>query len=251
MKVVIIEDEQLTANRLQAMLKKYDPEIEIQAILPSVSESVEWFKTNPDPALIFMDIHLEDGQSFSIFEKINLDLPVIFTTAYDEYMVQAFKVNSVDYLMKPVNYDELARAIDKYKRVHAQNKSGSIDQLLRSIHQKENGYKERFMVSIGSKLKAFETDEINYFFSADKLTFLVTADNIRMPIDYSLDKLVMMLNPKEFFRINRQMMVRLSAIQNIHVFPKGRIKLDLIPEMKEEVMVSLDKITPFKEWLGK
>lgn len=251
MKVVIIEDEQLTANRLQAMLKKYDQEIEIQAILPSVSESVEWFKSNPDPDLVFLDIHLEDGQSFSIFEKINLDLPVIFTTAFDEYMVQAFKVNSVDYLMKPVNYDELARAIDKYKRVHALNKSGSIDQLLRSIHQKENGYKERFMVSIGSKLKAFETDEINYFFSAEKLTFLVTADNIRMPIDYSLDKLVMMLNPKDFFRINRQMMVKLSAIQNIHVFPKGRIKLDLIPDMKDEVMVSLDKITAFKEWLGK
>jgi DNA-binding LytR/AlgR family response regulator len=251
MKIVIIEDEQLTAQRLEMMLRKYDPQIDILAVLPSVAESVDWFTSHEDPDLIFMDIHLEDGQSFSIFEKINLDLPVIFTTAYDEYMIRAFKVNSVDYLMKPINYEELASAIDKFKRLHHQEPQNTMQELLQSLAARDNQYKERFLISMGSKLKAIETADINYFYSADKLSFLVTKDNQRFPVEYSLDKLASMLPPKDFFRINRQMTVRLAAISNIHVFPKGRIKLDLIPAMKEEVLVSLDKITPFKEWLGK
>lgn len=251
MKVVIIEDEQLTAQRLESLLKKYDTDIEILAVLPSVKESVEWFTGHENPDLVFMDIHLEDGQSFSIFEQINLELPVIFTTAYDDYMIRAFKVNSIDYLMKPVNYDELAAAIDKFKRLHRREPGISMQELLQSLAAKETQYKERFLISIGSKLKAIETADISYFYSADKLSFMVTKDNQRFPVEYSLDKLASLLPPKDFFRINRQITVRLSAIANIHVFPKGRIKLDLNPPMKEEVLVSLDKITPFREWLGK
>lgn len=253
MKVVIIEDEHLTALRLAGMLKKYDPQIEVLAELPSVAESVEWFKSHPEPDLVFMDIHLEDGQSFSIFETVNLEVPVIFTTAYDEYMIKAFKVNSIDYLMKPLNYEELVQAIEKFKRLHAQHTASpdnSLTALLRSL-QKEPEYKSRFLVSIGSRLKTIETEEINYFYSADKITFLVTKDNQRFPIDFSLDKLALVLNPKEFYRINRQMMVKLGAIANIHVYPKGRIKLDLIPAMKDDVFVSLDKVVEFKEWLGR
>ncbi|HAN65858.1 MAG TPA: DNA-binding response regulator [Chitinophagaceae bacterium] len=252
MKALIIEDEMLTAQRLEAMLKKYEPGMEVLAVLPSVSASIQWFTSNPDPDLVFMDIHLEDGQSFAIFEKINLDVPVIFTTAYDEYMIKAFKVNSVDYLMKPVNYEELVAAIDKFKRLRKQDAPGSqMDALMQSIQPKEQEYKSRFLISIGSKLKAIETDDIQYFYSAEKLSFLVTKDNQRFPVDYSLDKLNVLLDPKDFFRINRQMMVRLSAIEHIHVFPKGRLKLDLQPVMKDEVLVSLDKVTAFKEWLGK
>ncbi|WP_018617307.1 LytR/AlgR family response regulator transcription factor [Segetibacter koreensis] len=253
MKVVIVEDEHLTAQRLQGMLKRYDADIDVLAELPSVSEAIDWFKNNPDPDLVFMDIHLEDGQSFSIFENINLQIPVIFTTAYDEYTIQAFKVNSVDYLMKPLNYDELVQAIEKYKRIHAQphEENQSVEMLLKSLHKKEPGYKDRFLVSIGSRLKTIETNEINYFYSAEKITFLVTKDNQRFPIDHSLDRLSMMLNPKEYYRVNRQMIVRLNGIANIHVFPKGKIKLDLIPVMKEDVFVSLDKVVEFKDWLGK
>ncbi len=253
MKVVIIEDEFLTAQRLDSMINKYDPSIEVQAILPSVKEAVIWFKNNPDPDLVFMDIHLEDGQSFSIFETINLEVPVIFTTAYDEYMIRAFKVNSVDYLMKPLNYDELAKAIDKYKKFHGQpaEERDSMSDLIKAIQTKETGFKERFLISVGSRLKTIELTEVQYFYSAEKITFLVTKDNQRYPADHSLDKLSLVLNPKDFFRINRQLIVKLQAIGNIHVYPKGKLKVDLIPAGKEEVFVSLDKVTAFKEWLGK
>jgi len=253
MRVVIIEDEQLTAQRLESMLHKYDASIEVAETIPSVSEAVDWFKSNPDPDLAFMDIHLEDGQCFSIFESINLQVPVIFTTAYDEYTIKAFKVNSVDYLMKPLNYEELVQAIEKYKRIHAhsEGETHNIETLLQSLHKKEPEYKDRFLVSIGSRLRTIETNEINYFYSAEKITFLVTKDNQRFPVDYSLDKLALVLNPKEYYRINRQMMVKLSAISNMHVYPKGRIKLDLLPAMKEEVFVSLDKVVEFKDWLGR
>jgi len=253
MRVVIIEDEQLTAQRLESMLHKYDASIEIAETIPSVAEAVDWFKSNPDPDLAFMDIHLEDGQCFSIFESINLEVPVIFTTVYDEYTIKAFKVNSVDYLMKPLNYEELVQAIEKYKRiyVHSEEETHNIETLLQSLHKKEPEYKDRFLVSIGSRLRTIETNEINYFYSAEKITFLVTKDNQRFPVDYSLDKLALVLNPKEYYRINRQMMVKLSAIFNMHVYPKGRIKLELLPAMKEDVFVSLDKVVEFKDWLGR
>lgn len=252
MKVVIIEDEQLTAHRLEGMLKKYDPAMEILTILPSVAESVEWFKHNTDPDLIFMDIHLEDGQCFSIFEKINLDLPVVFTTAYDEYMIRAFKVNSIDYLMKPINYEELVQAIEKYKRIHLQpSEKENMGALLQAMQTKEADYKLRFLISIGSRLKTVEVEDIQYFYSAEKVTFLVTKDNQRYPIDFSLDKLAVTVNPRRFYRINRQMLIGLGAITNIHVYPKGRLKIDVVPDFKEEVMVSLDKVVEFKEWLGK
>ncbi len=253
MRVVIIEDEQLTAQRLENMLHKYDATMQIDAVLPSVSESVDWFKSNPDPDLVFMDIHLEDGQCFSIFETINLTTPVVFTTAYDEYMIKAFKVNSVDYLMKPLNYEELAQAIEKYKSLYQQNKkeNSGFEELLQSLHKKEPEYKQRFLVSIGSRLKTIEAEDIRYFYSADKITFLVTKDNQRFPVDYSLDKLSFVLDPKMYYRVNRQMMVKLGAIINMHVYSKGKIKLELAPAMKDEVFVSMDKVVEFKDWLGK
>lgn len=253
MKVVIIEDEHLSAQRLEGMLKRYDLSIDVVAELPSVAEAVDWFKNNPEPDLALMDIHLEDGQSFGIFETINLQVPVIFTTAYDEYTIKAFKVNSIDYLMKPLNYDELVQAIEKFKRLHTQRKEEgyNLNDLLQSLQKKEPEYKSRFLVSIGSRLKTIEAEEIQYFYSAEKITFLVTKDNQRFPIDYSLDKLALMMDPKEYYRINRQMMVKLSAIAHIHVYPKGKIKLDLAPPMKEDVFVSMDKVTEFKEWLGR
>lgn len=253
MKVVIIEDEHLSAQRLEQMLKKYDQEIQVLAELPSVSESVEWLKSNPDPDLIFMDIHLEDGQSFSIFETINLEVPVIFTTAFDEYMVKAFKVNSVDYLMKPLNYEELVQAIEKFKKIYSKKEPPVPDMqsFLQAIQKKDPEYKNRFLVSIGSRLKPVETNDIMYFYSAEKISFLVTADNQRFPVDYSLDRLSAMLDPKKFYRINRQMILKADAIEQIHVFSKGRIKIDLKPAMKEEVFVSLDRVTDFKEWLGR
>lgn len=256
MKVVIIEDEFLTAQRLDGMLNKYDDTIEVQAILPSVADSVQWFKQNEGTELVFMDIHLEDGQCFQIFDTINMELPVIFTTAYDEYMIKAFKVNSIDYLMKPINFDELVKAIEKFKKWHNstsnhENQSDGLGQLLQSLQPPTNQHKSRFLISLGSRLKTIEIDEVQYFYSADKITFLVTTDNHRYPVEFSLDKLVAMLNPAYFFRINRQTIVKLGAIVAIHVYPKGKLKVDVQPAFKEELFVSLDRVAEFKEWLGK
>jgi DNA-binding LytR/AlgR family response regulator len=251
MKVVIIEDEQLTAQRLENMLHKYDATIQVTATIPSVAEAVEWFTSNEDPDLVFMDIHLEDDQCFTIFEKINLDVPVIFTTAYDEYMIKAFKVNSIDYLMKPVNYEELVNAIEKFKKLQKHYQENGLESLLGSVHKKEPEYKQRFLISVGSKLKTIDISEVSYFYCSEKITFLVTKENQRLPIDYSLDKLVLLTDPKQFFRVNRALLIKLDSIGNMHVFPKGKIKLDLAPAMKEDVFVSLDKVTSFKEWLGK
>jgi DNA-binding LytR/AlgR family response regulator len=250
MKAVIIEDEQLTAQRLENLLHKYDEEIEVMAVIPSVEEAVNWFKSNDDPDLVFMDIHLEDDQCFAIFEKINLDIPVIFTTAYDEYMIKAFKVNSIDYLMKPVNFEELSNAIDKFKRLHDQREN-SMEGLLHAVQKTDVEYKQRFLITIGSKLKTIDISETSYFYCSNKITFLVTKDNQRLPIDFSLDRLAGLLDPKAFFRVNRALYVKLDAITNMHLYPKGKIKLELSPAMKEEVFVSLDKVTSFKNWLGR
>jgi DNA-binding LytR/AlgR family response regulator len=251
MKVLIIEDEQLTAQRLQNMLNKYDTSIEILAVLPSVAESLAWFKQNDDPDLVFMDIHLEDDQCFSIFEKINFSLPVVFTTAYDEYMIKAFKVNSIDYLMKPVNYEELVNAIQKYLKLQEQSAQPELEILLQSLNMNKVEYKRRFLVSTGSKLLTINIENVSYFYGLDKLTFAVTTENQHLPVDYSLDKLVQLVDPRQFFRVNRQIMIGHKGINHIHVYPKGRIKLDLKPVLKEEVFVSRDRITAFKNWLGK
>jgi DNA-binding LytR/AlgR family response regulator len=251
MKTIIIEDEHLTAQRLQNMLHKYDSAIKVLQIIPAVDEAIEWFKVNPDPDVVFMDIHLEDEQCFNIFEKINLEVPVIFTTAYDEYMIKAFKVNSVDYLMKPVNYEELVNALEKLKRLKQQYHQGSLEMLLQAVHKKEPEYKSRFLIGGGSRLVTIEVEKIKYFYCADKITFLVTAENQHLPVDYSLDKLNLLLDPKIFFRVNRQITTNLQAIKHIHVYPKGRIKLELSPAFKKETFVSQDKIVAFKDWLGK
>ena len=255
MKVVIVEDEHLSARRLAALVQRWDPSVEILAELPSVAASIEWFSAHPQPDLVFMDIHLEDGTSFSIFDALNLDVPVIFTTAYDEYMVKAFKVNSVDYLMKPVRYEELSEALDKFRRLHRQpgasDTPAGLEALLRTLQPKEPEYRKRFLIAAGSRLLTVDIAEVRYFYSAEKLTFLVTAANQRYPIDFSLDKLAPQLDPARFYRISRGMTVSVDAIRQIHQYAKGRIRLDLDPAPKEEVFVSLDRSTDFKEWLGR
>ncbi len=251
MKTIIIEDEALTAARLQSMLHTYDARIQVLTIIPSVAEAIEWFTQHADPELVFMDIHLEDELCFKIFEQINLEVPVIFTTAYDEYMVKAFKVNSVDYLMKPINYEELTGALEKFKRLRQHYGQDTMELLLKAISTKEPEYKTRFLVSTGSKLLSVDIERVAFFYFADKITFLVTTDNQHLPVDYSIDKLCLLLDPKLFFRVNRQLLVKLSAINKMHVYPKGKIRLELNPNVIKEVYVSMDKVTPFKEWLGK
>jgi len=251
MNVIIIEDESLTAQRLELMLSKYSPSIKVLAVLPSVAESVQWLRKNDAPDLVFMDIHLEDDLCFKIFELAPLTAPVIFTTAYDEYMVKAFKVNSIDYLLKPLNYVELIAALDKYKALKEQFAKPDFDTLLRYIGQRAPEYKTRFMVSIGTKIRSIEVADVAYFYSDEKITFLVTKEGQNLPIDFSLDKLTALLDPQRFFRASRQFLVSFDAIQTVHTHFKGKLKLDLAPKSKLEVFVSGDRMTDFKEWLGK
>lgn len=251
MTAIIIEDENLSAQRLEGMLKKCDPDIQIAAILPSVADSVQWLRRHDAPDLVFMDIHLEDDLCFKIFELAPLPSPVIFTTAYDEYMIKAFKVNSIDYLLKPVNAEELAAALDKYKALKAQFSKPDIDTLLQYIGHRTPEYKTRFMITVGAKIRSIEVKDIAYFYSQEKLTFMVTKDGQNLPIDFSLDKLTSLLDPREFFRISRQFLVGFQAIQTVHTFYKGKFRLDLLPKSKVEAFVSGDRMTDFKEWLGR
>ena len=251
MKTIIIEDENLTAKRLESLLHKYDASIQVMAILPSVEEAVTWLRDHQEPDLVFMDIHLEDDLAFKIFEKIHLHAPVIFTTAYDEYMIQAFKVNSIDYLLKPINQDELVQALEKFKTLKKQFANPNMEALLQLMEKKEPEYKSRFMITIGTRIRSIETSEIAYFYSEEKLTFMVTKEGQQLPIDFSLDKLTTLLNPRDFFRISRQFLVSFSSIQQVQAHIKGKLKLELQPKCKFEVMVSGDRITDFKEWLGR
>jgi DNA-binding LytR/AlgR family response regulator len=260
MNVVVIEDERLTAQRLISLVKKYDTSIHVLTEIPSVEEAISWFKTHPVTSvdLIFMDIHLEDGDSFQIISKLNLQTPIIFTTAFDEYMIKAFKVNSIDYLLKPVNYEELAAALNKFRslRSNPEFPSGSmpvdITALMKQLSQQSNPpFKDRFMVTVGTKIRSIKTESIAYFYLEEKTVLVATNDGTTLPVDYSLDKLMQIIDPKQFFRVSRQFIVSLNSIQMIHAISAGKLKLDLIPKTKQEVAVSGDRVSDFKEWLGK
>ncbi len=260
MNVVVIEDERLTAQRLISLVKKYDGSIHVLTQISSVAEAISWFESNPVTSvdLIFMDIHLEDGDSFQIVSKLNLATPIIFTTAFDDYMIKAFKVNSIDYLLKPVNYEELAAALDKFRSLRSNNEvqSGStqvdIKTLIKQLSQKNNPqFKDRFMVTVGTRIRSVKTESIAYFYLQEKTVLLVTNDGTILPIDYSLDKLMQIIDLKQFFRVSRQFIVSLNSIQMVHAISAGKLQLDLIPKTKQKVAVSGDRVSDFKEWLGK
>jgi DNA-binding LytR/AlgR family response regulator len=251
MNIVIIEDEKLAADHLEKMIRKYDETIRIMAKLESIEESVDWFSSNPEPDLIFLDIHLEDGLSFSIFEQINIKSAIIFTTAFDEYAIRAFKLKSIDYLLKPVMQNELNKAIEKYKDwKKPEMRPVDFDELMTLITNKEEKFTDRFSVTVGSRLKSIPVNDIAYIYSEEGITFIITNEKSRYTIDHSLESVMGILNPKMFFRINRQFIVGLKSIKNIHVYPKSRLKLELIPPADTEVFVTIDKAVKFKEWLG-
>ncbi len=251
MKVIIIEDEKLAAERLEVLINEIDPSVEIAAKIPSVEQSVAWFKHNK-PDLIFLDIQLEDGLSFSIFDKTDIDTPVIFTTAYDHYAIKAFKLNSIDYLLKPVKKDDLKNSLNKYKNIKYSYLT-DFGEIIKSIQTREIVYKKRFLVQYGQKIKKVETGEIAYFFALEKNVFLSTYKNNIYPVDYTLDKLQEVLNPEEFFRINRKMIIRFGAIKNMIPYSRSRIKIELNPpEPKDvEALVSVERSSAFKTWMDK
>jgi DNA-binding LytR/AlgR family response regulator len=258
MNVLIVEDEKLTALRLESLLHRYDPTIRVLAQIPSVTKTIQWLKDShaTPPDLIFLDIHLEDDLGFRIIEQLELTTPIIFTTAYNEYTLQAFKANSIDYLLKPIDADELAAALNKFKKIRLNPVTAGLlpeVEVLTQLLTKSQpiAYKDRFMVAIGAKLRSINTSEIAYFCFEDKATFLTTHEGLRLTIDYSLDKLTQLLNPHDFFRINRSFLVSLSAIHTAHTYSGGKLKLEVAPPHKQEIFVSGDRISDFKEWLGK
>jgi len=250
MKILIIEDEQFAARRLEKMILEVDPDIQVLAKLESVAESVEWFQTHPHPDLIFLDIHLEDDLSFVIFDKVKVNSPIIFTTAFDEYAIRAFKLKSIDYLLKPIVQEQLSQAIAKYKNWNVTESGLDLSSLYDLINKKSQIYRDRFSVSFGQKIKSFMVADIAWFYSFGGETYAKLADQQEFPLEYSLDTLAGQLSPKDFFRINRKYLISHKAIKQVHVFPKSRLKIELNPKPTEDIFVSLDKVTPFKLWLG-
>ncbi|GAB3995502.1 LytTR family DNA-binding domain-containing protein [Spirosoma daeguense] len=260
MNVVIIEDESLSAQRLKSLIRDYDSSIQVVALLGSVADAIEWFQEQPataQPELVFMDIHLEDGSAFSIIQKVKLRTPIIFTTAYETYAIQAFKANSVDYLLKPIDEIELAAAIDKFKwtQQNQRNATSSTSKWSALLSWQDTPeqvtYKDRFMVTVGTKIKSIGIEQIAYFFYEDKTTYLVTQDGQNMVVEYSLDKVTSMLDPHQFFRVNRAYLVSLPAISSIHTYSGSKTNLKLEPSSRHDVFVSPDRLTDFKKWLGK
>lgn len=257
MNVLIIEDEKMAADRLQSMLQTYDPQIEVLAQLDTVKRAVAWLLTQAHPDLIFMDIQLGDGISFEIFELVSIGCPVIFVTAYNEYAIQAFKVNSVDYLLKPLDKESLIQALEKYRKLFGQPDqkqlpAPGIEALKQLVQSYGTSYKNRFIVKVGEHLKAVQVSHILYFFSREKGTFAQTNDKKRFLMDYSLDQVEQRVDPNRFFRINRQYIVSFEAIHDIISFSNSRLKL-LLPyaEDLKEIVVSREKVAEFKTWLDK
>jgi DNA-binding LytR/AlgR family response regulator len=253
MKVVIIEDEAFAALRLKKMIHDFNPDIKIMAELESVAGSVKWFKSNPEPDLIFLDIHLEDDLSFAIFDQIKISSPVIFTTAFDEYAIKAFKLKSIDYLLKPIVHEELVAALKKYEQfrgLHTDNVD--LQSLYSLLTNKDNKYRERFSVSVGTKVKMFEVSDIAYFFALDKGIYLRTFQGKSYNVDLTLDKLEEMLNPRLFFRINRKYLVNIGSISNMVTYSRSRIKLELKPDADDELdtIVSIDRSADFRKWIN-
>lgn len=253
MNVVIIEDEAFAALRLKKMIEDYDPDIKILAELESVAESVKWFKSNPEPDLIFLDIHLEDDLSFAIFDQVNISSPVIFTTAFDEYAIKAFKLKSIDYLLKPIVHEELAAALKKYEQFSGlRQHQADLQSLYTLLTSNDKKYRERFSISVGTKIKMVEVKDIAYFFVMDKGTYLRTHQGNTYNVDFTLDKLEEMLDPDSFFRINRKYLINLSSIASMQAYSRSRVKLELKPMADEEfdTIVSIDRSGEFKRWLN-
>ena len=255
MTTIIIEDEKPAARLLQRKLEKQD--IEVGVMLHSVEEALDWFSKNEHPDLIFLDIQLSDGLSFEIFEKVEIKSAVIFTTAYDEYALRAFKLNSIDYLLKPIDEDDLEIAVAKFKSLlpkqASQQKSLEIDfeQIKKMLTNPfEKNYKKRFTVKIGQHLKVIAIDEIECFFSENKGTYLHTYDNRNYLIECTLELLEQELDPADFFRISRKFIIPLKAIKEIVLYSNSRLKVILPSFKEEEVVVSREKVSDFKNWIG-
>ncbi len=253
MNVLIIEDEPQAAERLGTVLRELDPSLNILSKLDSVRKAVQWFKANPAPELIFMDIQLADGLSFEIFDQVEVKAPVIFTTAYDAYALRAFKVNSIDYILKPVDKEELHGALKKYKRWASGTapQSDMLESIGYAMQMLTRKYKERFVIKVGEHLKSLEVSEVLFFLSLEKATFAQTRDGRKHMLDFTLDQLEGLLHPDTFFRINRKYLVNPGSIQDMISYTNSRLKLILKTSEDKDVIVSRERVQEFKGWLDR
>jgi DNA-binding LytR/AlgR family response regulator len=251
MNIIIIEDEKPAARLLQRKVEKLG--LQVNQMLHSVEESIDWFKINVHPDLIFLDIQLSDGLSFEIFENVTINSAVIFTTAYDEYALRAFKLNSIDYLLKPIDEDDLEIAINKFKSRNIAVPNLSLDfEMIKKmlVNPIDREFKKRFTIKLGQQLKMVTIDEIECFFSENKGTYLHTFDGRNYLIDQTLEQLETELDPKEFYRVSRKFIIPMKAIKEIQLYSNSRLKVILPTYKEDEVIVSREKVSDFKNWLG-
>ncbi|HWB28191.1 MAG TPA: LytTR family DNA-binding domain-containing protein [Chitinophagaceae bacterium] len=260
MNILIVEDEDLAVKKLQKTLSAVDDKAIVVGVADSIKGTVEWLNNNARPDLILMDIELSDGQSFEIFNQAEIKSPVVFTTSYDEYALKAFKVNSIDYLLKPVQKEDLEMALQKFKElreVYGNVPTGAatvnMDNLLKELQQKLQpaSFRKRFLVKHGQKLVSVEIEEIAYFFSDGRLNFFKTYDNRKFVVDYTMDELAAMLDPEVYFRISRSFYISAKSIDKIDDYFGNRLILGLKPAVDKEALVSREKVTDFKKWMGK
>ncbi|RIV20654.1 DNA-binding response regulator [Fibrisoma montanum] len=260
MNVLIVEDEDLAVRKLRKLVQEVDPTLDIAGVTASIEDTVEWMNQHPAPDLIFMDIELADGQSFEIFERVDVRSTVIFTTSYDEYALQAFKVNSIDYLLKPIQREDLQRSLKKFYDLHGRNQAQeataqplNLDKLLRELQlqQQPKEYRKRFLVRQGQRLLSIETGEISYFYTDERFSFFRTHNNQKFLVDYTLDELADALDPAQFFRINRGLILTHRAVEQMQPYFGNRLALTLRPAFEKEAIVSREKVSDFKKWMGK
>jgi DNA-binding LytR/AlgR family response regulator len=253
MEILIIEDETHAARRLENLLLEIDPSIAVVGRMDSVKNSVSWFDSNPVPDLVFMDIQLGDGLSFEIFERAEVRAPVVFTTAYDEYALKAFKVNSIDYILKPVDKSELKGALQKYNRLTGSNQNTRtiMENISQVVAHLKKRYKERFVLKVGEHLKTVEVKDILYIMSQEKATICVTNDGRSHILDFTLDQLQELVNPEVFYRINRKYLVRSNSIEDIVSHSNSRLKLILKSSKDSEIIVARERVAEFKSWLDR
>lgn len=250
MRVAIFEDEAFTADHLENMLKTVMPSIIILTKITTIRKGIEWLSVNTCD-LIFLDVNLADGLSFKIFEQVKVNIPIVFTTAYDQYAVKAFELNSIDYLLKPISVENLRHSLDKYAQmVNSRKTIPNFEALLETLTNPLQQYRERFMVEVADKIRTIQVEDIAYFYAMQKNTFFTTKRGETYNLEFSLDRIEPMLNPKSFFRISRSYIVNIKAIEGMNLLSNRSIKLTLLPATEEMVTVSLSRLSAFKEWLN-
>jgi DNA-binding LytR/AlgR family response regulator len=247
MNIVIIEDESLAADKLARYLLKYDATIQIQEEIASISEAVSWFQANNDYDVVFMDIQLTDGLSFEIFNQVQITKPIIFTTAFDEYALDAFKVNSIDYILKPITFTDISKAMNKLKKLQSVfSGNDHIQTAVKELSEKKT--KDRFLVRLGNHIHSIKTTEISLFYAEGRTVYLITTQKKKYILDYKLESLQNVLNSAVFFRVNRTFILNISDIKDVLVYSNSRLKITSSVFNEKEIIVSRDKVSSFKLW---